>query len=101
MQDPRAARIEADLSDALTELTPAARTWLVSRVADLVEAAVDDERRRCVEVCRQRAELWQRTTAAKSSVVPARDEARARANEARYLADLFESEAESAPVAVS
>jgi hypothetical protein len=49
------------------------------------------ERQRCVAICRRRAELWRNTTAARSSVVAAQQEARARANEAAYLADLLES----------
>ena len=48
------------------------------------------ERERCAAVCRRRAELW-RKTAAKSPFVAAREEARARANEAEYLADLIAS----------
>ena len=49
------------------------------------------ERERCAELCRRRAELWRRTDAARSSLPSAREEARARANEAAYLADLIES----------
>ena len=58
------------------------------------------ERERCASLCRRRAELWRRTHAARSSVPSAREEARARANEAAYLADLIESGtdlAETAP----
>ena len=49
------------------------------------------ERERCVAICRGRAELWRNTTAARSSVAAAREEARARANEAHYIADLLAS----------
>jgi hypothetical protein len=52
------------------------------------------ERERCVAICRRRAELWRNTQLARSSSAIARDEARARANEAAYLADLLESGAE-------
>jgi hypothetical protein len=52
---------------------------------------VQRERERCVGICRRRAELWRRTSAAASSSVIAREEARARANEAAYLADLLAS----------
>ncbi|HSP17295.1 MAG TPA: hypothetical protein VLV78_21305 [Thermoanaerobaculia bacterium] len=63
---------------------------LASGVADLLTKQVADERRRCVEICRSRAELWRRTPSARAAF--AREEARARANEATYLADLIESD---------
>ena len=46
------------------------------------------ERQRCVQICRRRAELWRKTSTTVSSIA-AREEARARANEATYLADLL------------
>jgi hypothetical protein len=49
------------------------------------------ERERCVRICRRRAELWRKTSAARSGLAGAREEARARANEATYLADLLAS----------
>ena len=55
------------------------------------EEAVQKERERCVEICRRRAETWRTTALASSTIAAARDEARARANEAAYLADLIES----------
>ena len=48
-----------------------------------------DERARCVAICRRRAELWRKTSAARGAVPAAREEARARANEAMYLTDLL------------
>ena len=50
------------------------------------------ERRRCVAICRRRAELWRKAFARHS--MAALEEARARANEAPYLADLLESGAD-------
>ena len=50
-----------------------------------------DERARCVAICRRRAELWRKTSAARGTAAIAREEARARANEATYLADLLAS----------
>jgi hypothetical protein len=47
------------------------------------------ERERCVRICRRRAELWRKTSGARAGVAAAREEARARANEASYLADLL------------
>lgn len=55
------------------------------------EDPIQKERERCVALCRHRAELWRRTAAAQSSIPAAVEEARARANEAAYLADLLES----------
>ena len=56
-----------------------------------IEELVQRERERCVSICRRRAELWRTTMAARSAVPSAREEARARANEAVYLADLLAS----------
>jgi hypothetical protein len=56
-----------------------------------IEDPVQRERKRCVAICRRRAELWRNTSAARSSVAAAQEEARARANEAAYLADVLES----------
>jgi hypothetical protein len=57
------------------------------------------ERERCVTLCRRRAELW-RATSERSPVVGAREEARARANEAAYLADLLASGVDLGDLAV-
>ena len=48
------------------------------------------ERDRCVAICRRRAALWRRTLE-RAAVAGAKEEARGRANEATYLADLLES----------
>ena len=64
------------------------------------EELVERERRRCVALCRRRAELWRRTLAARSPVAAAREEARARAHEAEYLADLLATGSDPAEVAV-
>lgn len=50
-----------------------------------MENETDRERRRCVTICRRRAELW-RPTLERSPVAGGLEEARARANEAAYLA---------------
>lgn len=52
------------------------------------------ERERCVRICRRRAELWRKTSTARTAPAGAREEARARANEATYLADLLASGAD-------
>jgi hypothetical protein len=78
------------LADTPTDL----RRRIFREAAALVSGRIDRERRRCVEMCRRRAELWRNTTAAKSGTATAREEARARANEAQYLADLLASDTE-------
>jgi hypothetical protein len=55
-----------------------------------IAALVAQERRRCAALCRDRANTWRNTSLAHSSLPSARDEARARANEAQYLADLID-----------
>lgn len=64
------------------------------------EELVQRERERCVGLCRRRAELWRRTSLASSSIASAREEARARANEAAYLADLLASGVDISELAV-
>lgn len=64
-----------------------------------MEEQIQFERARCVGICRSRAELWRRT-AARTSIASARDEARARANEASYLADLLASGTDLSELAV-
>ena len=83
-------------------MTDATRTLILETVGDRISpsdvdalaSAVDQllagERRRCAKICRDRMDLWRNTNLAKSALPPARDEARARANEARYLADAIE-----------
>ena len=56
-----------------------------------VENAILKERARCAELCRRRSQTWRSTSLASSTMASAREEARARANEAAYLADLIES----------
>lgn len=58
-----------------------------------MESEIERERQRCVAICRRRAELWRRT-ASRRPVAGALEEARARVNEAEYLADLLESGAD-------
>lgn len=111
MEDPRTIDIEAEiaasiqealqeeLTEHLPELEPALRQRLAERLGQRIRDAVERERQRCVEACRHRAELWRRTRAAKSTVDRTREEARARANEAQYLADWLESQVE--PLEVS
>jgi len=64
-----------------------------------VKSEAESERRRCVAICRRRAELWRRTLA-RNPRAGALEEARGRANEAAYLADLLESGADLSDVPV-
>ena len=85
---------EAALRELLKDVPSDVRRRVSQEVGVLIEEHVQGERERCVEMCRRRGELWRRTSAARSTVKAAREEARARANEALYLADLLESGAE-------
>jgi hypothetical protein len=47
------------------------------------------EREKWVRACRARAALWRRTAHGLHGASPMREEARARANEAQFIADLI------------
>jgi hypothetical protein len=83
--------VQAALSATIGSLGSDARHALVTRLARIVEAEVKAERDQCIQICRGRAELWSGTFAATSPIDSAREEARARANEATCLADLLEA----------
>jgi hypothetical protein len=85
---------EAALRELLTDVPSNVRRRILQEVGVLIEEHVQEERERCVAMCQRRGALWKKTSAAKSGVAAAREEARARANEARYLADLIESGAD-------
>ena len=78
MDDPIRSTIVDTVGD---RLSPADIDALTRVVASLVA----EERRHCAKVCRERATLWRNTLAS------ATIEARFRANEAQYLADLLEA----------
>jgi hypothetical protein len=81
----------AAVERAWTDDVPPRREEIVSAVAELLAGQIASERSRCAEICRERAALWRRTPLAQAELPSAREEARARANEATYLADLIES----------
>jgi hypothetical protein len=62
---------------------------VASRISTRIEEAVNQfvrrERERCVALCKKRAALWSNTPMASSPL--GREESRARANEATYIAD--------------
>jgi hypothetical protein len=79
-------KIRTSLAERVDAATVAA---LESVFVGVVDEEVRLERQRCVDICEARAELWTNTSGAKSSIAAAREEARARANEATCLADLI------------
>ncbi len=90
---------EATLRELLKDVPSDVRRRLSQEIGVLIEEHVQGERERCVGICRRRVKVWRSTSAARSAVVTAREEARARANEALYLADLIESGADVSGVA--
>lgn len=74
------------LKHQLLPVPLAARPILLEAITNLISKHVAAERARCREVCEQRAELWRKTEGGAS---PLAQEARSRANEAIYIADLL------------
>ena len=66
---------------------------LARELADAIEiallTAVRAERRECVQECQRRAALWESTGGREGASEVIRQEARCRANEASYLADVL------------
>jgi hypothetical protein len=80
---------EAALRELLTEVPSEVRLRVLHKVGGVIEQERQREWEHCVGVCRRRADLWRNTSQSRSSLAIAREEARARANEAAYLADLL------------
>jgi hypothetical protein len=78
--------IADELKLQLLPVPLAARPILLEAIANLIAKQVAAERTRCRALCEQRAELWRNTEGGKS---PLAQEARCRANEAVYIADLL------------
>jgi hypothetical protein len=90
--DPTCAALERDLFEALAQLPQPARDIAAERFADLIRLNIEAERTRCADLCRGRARLWRSTQMARDdSPRHAIEEARARANEAEFLADALEA----------
>lgn len=68
---------------------PAMRQDLTSRIEAAIAEALRAERQRAAGLCLARQRLWETTEARSSTPEPLRREARHRANEAAYLADLL------------
>jgi len=75
-----------ELKHQMLPVPLAARPILLEAIANLIAKHVDAERTRCRSLCEQRAELWRNTESGKT---PLAQEARFRANEAIYIADLL------------
>jgi hypothetical protein len=92
--DADAAAIQILAHEILYEIGMPVSADVVSRISGRIEEAVSQivgrERERCVRLCKKRAALWSNTTMA--SMPMGRDESRARANEASYLADSIGSD---------
>lgn len=85
------ALIDRELQMVLAPLPATQQAAVLERVLRLVQRVTSEQRRRCADVCRERAALWRATGMGKSALASAREEARARANEAQYLADAFDA----------
>jgi len=86
MSDITAEQVAAELQHQLMPVAPAAQPILLEAITNLIARQVAAERTRCRMLCEQRAQLWRNTERGSS---PLAREARFRANEAAYLADLL------------
>jgi hypothetical protein len=94
--DNEFAALQRELLKALTQLPQPTRDLAAERFADLIRLSIEAERTRCAKLCRARAQLWRTTWMARDeSPRPAVEEARARANEAEFLADALEAPPEA------
>jgi hypothetical protein len=86
MSDLTPELVADELKHQLLPVPLAARPILLEAITNLISKHVNAERARCRALCEQRAELWRNTEGGKT---PLAQEARCRANEATYLADLL------------
>jgi hypothetical protein len=68
-------------------LTSELRRDLILAIDKALRTAIQIERDACVDICQHRQRLWEITGDKPTTPEPLRPEARARANEAAYLAD--------------
>jgi hypothetical protein len=80
--------IADELKHQLMPVPLTARPILLEAITNLISKHVAAERTRCRTLCEQRAELWRNTEGHSAS--PLAREARFRANEATYIADLLD-----------
>ncbi|HEY4369023.1 MAG TPA: hypothetical protein VGN07_17450 [Steroidobacteraceae bacterium] len=86
MPDITAELVADELKYQLMPVPLAARPILLEAIANLILKHAAAERTRCRALCEQRAELWRIT---EGGTTPLAQEARYRANEATYIADLL------------
>ena len=86
MSDITPELVAEELQHQMLPVPLAARPILLEAIANLVTKNVTAERTRCRSLCEQRAELWRNT---EGGTTPLAQEARSRANEAIYIADLM------------
>jgi hypothetical protein len=86
MSDITPEFVAEELKHQLMPVPLASRPILLEAIANLIAREVAAERTRCRALCEQRAELWRNTN---GGATPLAQEARSRANEATYLADLL------------
>jgi hypothetical protein len=86
MSDITPELVAEELKLSMLPVPLAARPILLEAIAHLISRQVTAERARCRSLCEQRAELWRNT---EGGATPLAQEARSRANEAIYIADLM------------
>ena len=86
MSDITPELVADELKHQLMPVPLANRPILLEVITNLISKHVTAERTRCRALCEQRAELWLNT---KGGTSPLAQEARSRANEAIYIADLL------------
>lgn len=86
MSDITPELVADELKHQLMPVPLPIRPLLLEAIANLISRHVAAERTRCRSLCEQRAELWRNTEGGRS---PLAQEARSRANEATYIADLL------------
>jgi hypothetical protein len=88
-----AAGIQTLSQEILKDINVSVSRDLSAKITARLEEAMNQwryrERERCVAICKRRAALWSNT--AMSSYPLGREESRARANEATYIADAIRS----------
>jgi hypothetical protein len=87
MSDITPEFVADELKHQLMPVPLASRPILLEAIANLIAKQVAAERTRCRALCEQRAELWRNTN---GGATPLAQEARSRANEATYIADLLQ-----------
>lgn len=86
MSDITPEQVADELKHSLMPVPLATRPILIEAIATLISKHVAAERTRCRALCERRAELWRNAENSRGLLA---EEARFRANEAIYIADLL------------